>query len=467
MPLRIAKAMNLSKIKLTNFKCFKSLDIDCPAFTVLTGANSSGKSSVIVGLLGALQTKNFPFYYSPNGSFVNMGDFTELAHGHDQEAEVGICLHFGSGSANEVVFQPKFVKDASNGLPRLQILNYSRPEFTLEVQGHPRRIAAYNFTSTSSDLDAMSKSHPEYVGFFEQLEKLMKLGVVASGPTKLSKGKRQSNSGLDWKSRFFSCPRSGSFQFTDINGLLSAMGDQFIATQIDQITGMVNNFSRNFNYISSFRLSPDRTYYQRTKSAIKVDKYGENWVDQVLEWEHSSPEKYKQLKEVCTKLGLIRNIKAHRQAGGRYELRVETFAGSIDSALADVGFGVSQFLPILVADLQLGKRSTLAVSQPEIHLHPSIQADYINHLVSNAKKQSKRYIIETHSEYMINRFRLLISQGRIKSEDVAVYFLDNDRGVIKSYRIKLCADGSIEGAPKSFFKTYMMDMMKIALYAEA
>src|SRR5213075_2464533 len=108
---------------------------------------------------------------------------------------------------------------------------------------------------------------------------------------------------------------------------------------------------------------------------------------------------------------------------------------TIDSALPDVGFGVSQFLPLLVADLQLGKHSTFMTSQPEIHLHPRIQAEYVNHLVQSAKSNDKRYVIETHSEYLLNRFRLLITKGKIKPEDVAVYYLTRSGAHVCNYRL--------------------------------
>jgi predicted ATPase len=122
---------------------------------------------------------------------------------------------------------------------------------------------------------------------------------------------------------------------------------------------------------------------------------------------------------------------------------------------------------LLVADLQLGKNSTFMTSQPEIHLHPRIQAEYVNHLVKSAKSSNKRYVIETHSEYLLNRFRLLIAKGKIKSEDVAVYYLTRSGTHVRSYRLTFEKDGTIRGAPKGFFETYMMDAMEIALHAEA
>ena len=134
--------------------------------------------------------------------------------------------------------------------------------------------------------------------------------------------------------------------------------------------------------------------------------------------------------------------------------------------MADVGFGISQFLPIIVADLQLSYKSTLIMSQPEIHLHPSVQANLGNYLVKQVKEKEKSYIVETHSEYLLNRMRLLIVQGEIQPEDVAVYYFENSiKNGSVAHRIEFTKQGQILNAPKGFFDTYMIDTMDIALNA--
>ncbi|MCP4213407.1 MAG: AAA family ATPase, partial [bacterium] len=110
----------------------------------------------------------------------------------------------------------------------------------------------------------------------------------------------------------------------------------------------------------------------------------------------------------------------------RFELVVKVNKNSVPVSLNDVGFGISQFLPIIVADLQLGKNSTLLVAQPEIHLHPSVQAQLGNYMCRQIKESNKNYIVETHSEYLLNRVRLAIVKGEIPQDDVKIYYLDND-----------------------------------------
>jgi predicted ATP-dependent endonuclease of OLD family len=84
--------MAINRISLKNFRCFREVDVNLSKITLLTGANSSGKSSLLYGLLVALQSKDFPFYLSPNGQYVNMGDFEELSFNHLRDNIIGIDI---------------------------------------------------------------------------------------------------------------------------------------------------------------------------------------------------------------------------------------------------------------------------------------------------------------------------------------------------------------------------------------
>ena len=76
-------------------------------------------------------------------------------------------------------------------------------------------------------------------------------------------------------------------------------------------------------------------------------------------------------------------------------------------------------------------------------------------------------MIETHSEYFLNRIRLAIVKGELKKEDVKVYFLENTKDDTKVYDIEFTKTGVINKAPKNFFETYFVDSMAITLNAFA
>lgn len=377
--------MSINHIRLKNFKCFKGLDLTLPKITLLTGANSSGKSSVLYGLLAPFQSNEFPLYLSPNGKYVNMGDFLEMSFGNSQENEIGVDFSVQNHRGEVSHFRSGWIIDPINNLPKLNNLDVATVDFSFAIN---------KLTS------------PVY-------------------------GKK------DLKIR---------------NALQETF--KFIETVDDKL-----------NFISSFRHHPERTYYQKAKSDNKVGRFGEGYIDQILEWQDRDTSKFRQLNAIMNDLRLVNAITTQKLTGGRFELRVQVQEEGAWCSLADVGFGISQFLPIIVADLQLHTDSTLLVAQPEIHLHPSVQASLGDYLVGQANHTNKQYIIETHSEYLLNRIRLAIVKGEIEPSEVAIYYFTNSIDGSTTYPVEFTQDGQILGAPSQFFDTYMIDTMDIALHA--
>jgi predicted ATPase len=161
---------------------------------------------------------------------------------------------------------------------------------------------------------------------------------------------------------------------------------------------------------------------------------------------------------------VLYDIEPERIGGGQFKVDVTIHKDGPKALLCDVGFGISQMLPIIVGDIELGKESTLFSAQPEIHLHPNAQANYADYLVGQIA-QNKNYIVETHSEYLLNRIRLAIVKGQLKEEDVRVYYLSQERDATKLCPVVFSKNGQIVGAPSDFFETYMIDVMNIAMEA--
>ena len=81
--------------------------------------------------------------------------------------------------------------------------------------------------------------------------------------------------------------------------------------------------------------------------------------------------------------------------------------------MIDVGYGISQVLPILVRVLTT-RNAKFLLQQPEVHLHPKGQAELTSLLVEISKRNRNSFVIETHSDYMIDRVRIEIMKGNIK-----------------------------------------------------
>jgi predicted ATPase len=457
--------MFMNRLEVRNFKCFKEADLRLGKITVLTGANSSGKSSLLYSLLGAIQTERFPLNYSPNGNYVDMGDFAEISFMRERDHEVGIKLHLTDDLSNPIALAASYYRNTYNGMPRLQALTFESPGLSAEVSKKDQYTVRYDFRPENDPAYEAFKTDV-FRSLISSLEQIVEDAHEEAGRNKQGKRKGvRSSSFSGWDTE---PPRQGSFKITkplDLTNPAATRAHYAVQTRLMEMTSLLSNLDRRFNYISSFRLAPQRTYYQVSKGVWKVGRLGENTVDQVSEWESARSDKLRQLKDHLAELQLLTDIKTVRMRSGRFDVLVKPHRQGISASLVDVGFGISQFLPILVADVQLGRGSTLAVSQPEIHLHPSVQADLASYFAGRCDDEDKRYIIETHSEYLLNRLRLLIVQERLDPEDVSIVYLRNSSAGAQLFAIEFTKTGEILGAPEDFFKTYMLDVMSIAMEA--
>ncbi len=364
--------MKIEQLTIENFKCFKrEQTFDFGRLTILTGANSSGKSSVIYAILMALQSEGFPNSLSTNGDFVNLGDFAAISNKNDSKNIIQLGFKFGENKDFDI--KTHWKEDEENLLPQRVIFEANNG------------ISEFNYTYEGS----------EFVVAFYRLK----------------------------------------------NDLV--------------------------NFISAFRQAPRRTYLEKNKADFKLEAEGEGYIDQIVEWYKRPNGKMKQLIATMKELDLIDDIKIRRLGGGRFEVLVKPIKSNGLTPLSDVGSSISAFLPIMVADLQLPNDSTLFLAEPEIHLHPSVQSKFGDYVINQINTTEKNYVIETHSEYFLNKLRLAIVKGELKKEDIKVYFLENNGDDTDVYDIDFRKNGAIKNAPKSYFKTYMTDTMDIALNAFA
>lgn len=137
--------------------------------------------------------------------------------------------------------------------------------------------------------------------------------------------------------------------------------------------------------------------------------------------------------------------------GHRLEIRQKGTKKDLD--LTNVGVGVSQVLPILVMSLVSEPGAVLLFEQPELHLHPKVQsilADFFLAII----KTGRQCIVETHSEYLINRLRLRVSESPWESplqDQITMYFVEREDGNSIFKHVKINEYGSIPEWPKGFF----------------
>ncbi len=159
-----------------------------------------------------------------------------------------------------------------------------------------------------------------------------------------------------------------------------------------------------------------------------------------------------------------------------YELEVKSLGGSsremfeirlldkrrknnVDVALLDVGFGISQLLPFIVQSL-VSEKQIISIEQPEVHVHPRLQAD-LGDLLAEAiqKPRQNQFIIETHSEHLILRLQRLVRKKQIRPEDVSVIYVSRGPEGANAERLRLDEDGDfIDDWPNGFFPERLREL---------
>jgi len=163
-------------------------------------------------------------------------------------------------------------------------------------------------------------------------------------------------------------------------------------------------------------------------------------------------EDFGQSSGLYSKLG-IRKL-GSRRGSDPFQIEVKPATGGLSRNLIDVGYGVSQAIPIIADCVSAERGSTLLIQQPEVHLHPRAQAamgSFFGQLVTDRRNQ---LVIETHSDYLVDRIRMDVRDERLKPSDVIVLYFEQGRSGVDIHPISVDANGRIEDVPpgyRSFF----------------
>jgi hypothetical protein len=166
-------------------------------------------------------------------------------------------------------------------------------------------------------------------------------------------------------------------------------------------------------------------------------------------------------------MGLIESFKVQPLGEHRkeYEVLVRTRSGLPEVRLTDVGFGVSQVLPVIVESLYVPPKSIVIFEQPEIHLHPRVQADLADmfidaiHAREDGVSREVQFIIESHSEHFLRRLQRRLAEEKLKPEEAALYFVDTVGESAQIRELDIDMFGNIRNGPVDFFGDELADLV--------
>lgn len=151
-------------------------------------------------------------------------------------------------------------------------------------------------------------------------------------------------------------------------------------------------------------------------------------------------------------MGLIHSFSVVEIAPGsnRWQAKIRTRPGASEVLLTDVGFGVSQVLPVITLLQYVPEGSTVILEQPEIHLHPLAQAALADVIIQAAVHRKVQIVLESHSEHLLLRLQRRIAEEVLRHDEVKLYFCDAPNGTSTLTPLDVDLYGNIKNWPDRF-----------------
>ena len=443
----------LQRLRIQGFKAWRDTgQLELAPLTILFGPNSSGKSSINHLLVMLKQTLRSPDRNSvldlgDESTPVSLGSFRDLIFGHDLKRSLEFEQEWLLGS-------PMTVRDPRSRRTYLG----DRLTFAATVRQPPRSRVAQSegfsyalATDDGPELEVNLRRDPKRPTRWRLDAKGYELVRV--------------------RGRAWELPRPVQFYGFPSEALVYYQNSGFLSDlelALEQQLGRIS-------YLGPLRSPPLRRYIWNGAVPEEVGLNGANAVQAILaargrslNWRRGT--KLQRFEAVIARwlkqMGLISEFRVVEIAPETdlFEVRVKVRPESDEVKLTDVGFGVSQVLPVIVQCFYAPPNSTVLIEQPELHLHPAVQASvadlFIDAVMAREASAPRRVqlIVESHSEHLLRRLQRRVAEERIAPNTIAVYFASQGSDGAQIERLQIDEYGDILNWPPDFFGNDLEDL---------
>jgi hypothetical protein len=419
----------ITRIRVDGFKSLRNAEIEVRPLTILAGANSSGKSAIMQPLLLMKQTLDSPY---DAGALLLEGENYAASNPQDVLTRLkGI---------NRTDFQVDLVLDQETRIS----ISYDASGSTAAF-----RIAFNRYDSANRAIDLRPlMSHEEIAGLLPDVFTAFRAAIIEF-----------SNLDYQWSIQQSRCLLTVGLAAVDATGKQYTV-DWGDASFIHIPTSSVRNELGNLIHVSGKAHEPRREYVALRVQPPKFDGRFEYHMASLLNaWQDAYDARLEAVSRQLHALGLIPlgKLVAETTTERRIRIKVPRIADNPDDfvSLADVGFGVSQVLPVLVALLAAQPDQLVYIEQPELHLHPRAQHT-LAAFIAEAAARGARLVIETHSDILLRGIQTQVvkyelGQGGVSKEDVVLHwFTRSDDGLTQIRTAYMNADGAYGDWPVDF-----------------
>ncbi len=445
----------LVRVHVERFKAFhQRVDIDLHPITVIAGANSSGKSALIQSLLLAKQTLITPYHSRTemehalifDGDLVRCADFHELVAGSPQDGGDGIRLGF-TWQLDEYETDD-FVDVIQRYLPPNVPLTGSDTDNVPSTGSGTGLRSSVSGRNVFVDLDVtLQYDTTKQVVVVHECILTCTFQREEMRNQSFTLGMQYDQDNDAWhttlnaihgkKTEFFrSFMRFYRFVPTRASLFEEKPDKTHRPVDIENIPllpWLQQELIDNLSYLGPLRSAPQRVYVRRNVAELDIGTAGEYTIQQLhSHWndditfvdvpdniegyrpEHLKPKDMPlgdAVQAALCVMGMQQKLTIERHSQS-YEVWFSLLSDPDTSVpITDVGFGISQILPVIALGLLSNTHSILIFEQPEIHLHPSVQAGLADFLFCLART-GRRVLIETHSDHLINRLRRRVAEDK-------------------------------------------------------